>query len=88
MEWHVLRRAAEPVEGGDHEGLAVVQGLEYSVELWTRRTCTRDAVIDTAAISADASGEQIDSLSVRRLMQGRDPRIPDELAHSRARSVS
>ena len=65
---HVLGGSSEPVQGGDHEDVAVNQRVKCSVELWTGRPRSRDAVIHVEVVAADTGGQQIRLLPVGGLL--------------------
>lgn len=77
----VRGRPAEPVDGGDDEGVAGVQGGDRAVEPGPARPSTRDAVIDVEVVATDADGEQVSLLPVGTLTSRRHLRVAVELPH-------
>lgn len=78
---HVLRRATQPVKGSDDQGVASFECGEGGVELRSGCARARDVVVNVEVITADAGSNQLNFLSVCRLLPGRYARVSDELGH-------
>ena len=84
---HVHRGPAEPVLGGDHQSVALMQRVQRPGKSPTGCPGTADSVVNIQVIMADARNQQVPNLPVGILRLSGNSGVPDQFCHGRPESV-